>query len=133
MSGKVISEVSTPKAPRAIGPYSQAVRAGEFVFLSGQIPLDPETAAIVRGGIREQTEQVLKNIEAILTSIGLIFDHVVKTEIYLKSMDDFALMNEVYACFFSGDVKPARATVEVSRLPRDVLVEISCIAYSGKD
>jgi 2-iminobutanoate/2-iminopropanoate deaminase len=133
MSGKGISEVSTSKAPRAIGPYSQAVTAGDFVFLSGQIPLDPETAAIIDGGIREQTEQVMENIGAILKSIGLGFGNVVKSEIYLKNMNDFTLLNEVYASFFPGSVKPARATVEVSRLPRDVLVEISCIAYLVKD
>lgn len=133
MAGKNVTEISTPKAPRAIGPYSQAVTAGDFVFLSGQIPLDPETSAIVSGGIREQTEQVMKNIEAILSSLGLGFGNVVKTEIYLKNMNDFRDMNDAYARFFADSVKPARATVEVSRLPRDVLVEISCIACLVKD
>ncbi len=129
MTGKAISEVSTSKAPRAIGPYSQAVVAGGFVFVSGQIPLDPETAVVVSGGIQKQTRQVMKNIEAILKSMNTGLESIVKTEIYLKSMDDFASMNEVYASFFTEGVKPARATVEVSRLPRDVLVEISCTAY----
>lgn len=129
MTGKTISEVSTSKAPRAIGPYSQAVVAGDFVFVSGQIPLDPETALVVSGGIKEQTRQVVKNIEAVLRSMDKGLESIVKTEIYLKNMDDFASMNEVYATFFNKGVKPARATVEVSRLPRDVLVEISCIAY----
>lgn len=133
MSGKGISEVSTLKAPRAIGPYSQAVRAGDFVFLSGQIPVEPETAAVITGGIREQTEQVMRNIEAILQSIGLEFENIVKTEIYLKDMSDFTLMNETYASFFAASTKPSRVTVEVSRLPKDVLVEISCIAYSAED
>ena len=133
MSARDISEVSTPKAPQAIGPYSQAVRAGDFVFLSGQISIDPETAAIVSGGIGEQTGQVMKNIGAILASIGLSFDDIVRTEVYLKNMSDFPLMNETYAAFFPGSTKPARATIEVSRLPRDVLVEISCIAYLAKD
>lgn len=132
MADKKFSEVSTPKAPRAIGPYSQAVVAGDFVFLSGQIPLNPETTSIVPGGISEQTVQVMKNIEAILESAGLGFRNVVKTEIYLKSMDDFSSVNEVYGSFFSEGIKPARVTVEVARLPRDVLVEISCIAYLAK-
>jgi 2-iminobutanoate/2-iminopropanoate deaminase len=133
MSAQGISEISTQKAPRAIGPYSQAVTAGDFVFLSGQIPIDPETASVAGGGIREQTEQVMKNLEAILKTVGLTFRNVVKTEIYLKNMDDFATMNEVYASFFQDGAKPARATIEVSRLPRDVLVEISCTAYLSKD
>lgn len=133
MAGKNVSAVSTPKAPRAIGPYSQAVAAGNFIFLSGQIPLDPETSEVTGSGIREQTEQVMKNIEAILSCIGLGFANVIKTEIYLKHMNDFKAMNEAYALFFPGSVKPARVTVEVSRLPRDVLVEISCVAYHVED
>ncbi len=133
MSAQGISEISTRKAPRAVGPYSQAVRAGNFVFVSGQIPFDPETDAVISGGIGEQTLQVMKNIGAILSSIGLGFGDIVKTEVYLKDMSDFPLMNEAYASFFSGGTNPARATVEVSRLPRDVLVEISCIAYLARD
>ncbi len=129
MSGKTISEVSTSNAPAAIGPYSQAVIAGDFIFVSGQIPVDPETATVVPGGIREQTARAVKNIEAILKSMDTGIESIVRTEVYLKSMEDFASMNEVYASLFTGGVKPARATVEVSRLPKDVLVEISCIAY----
>ncbi len=123
--------INTNQAPPAIGPYSQAVAAGGFVFVSGQIPLDPETMAIVPGGIREQTEQVLMNIGSILGSARLGFPDIVKTEVFLKDMGDFAVMNEVYASFFNGDIKPARAAVEVSRLPRNALIEIACTAYRG--
>ncbi|MRR36835.1 RidA family protein [bacterium] len=131
MSGKTISAISTPGAPQAIGPYSQAVAAGGLVFVSGQIPLDPATMAMVPGGIREQTEQVMKNIGTILSSVRLGFSDIVKTEVFLKDMGDFGAMNEVYASFFTGDAKPARAAVEVSRLPRNALIEIACIAYQG--
>jgi 2-iminobutanoate/2-iminopropanoate deaminase len=123
-----ITAINTQAAPKAIGPYSQAVVAGGFVFVSGQIALNPSTASIIEGGIMDQTLQVLKNIEAILKEAGLSLNRVVKTEVFLKDFDDFAAMNEVYATFFPGDIKPARVTVEVSRLPRDVLVEIGCIA-----
>jgi 2-iminobutanoate/2-iminopropanoate deaminase len=123
-----ITAINTQAAPKAIGPYSQAVVAGGFVFVSGQIALNPSTGSIIEGGIMDQTLQVLKNIEAILKEAGLSLNRVVKTEVYLKDFNDFASMNEVYATFFPGDVKPARVTVEVSRLPRDVLIEIGCIA-----
>jgi len=123
-----ITAINTQAAPKAIGPYSQAVVAGGFVFVSGQIALNPSTASIIEGGIMDQTLQVLKNIEAILKEAGLSLNRVVKTEVFLKDFNDFAAMNEVYATFFPGDIKPARVTVEVSRLPRDVLVEIGCIA-----
>jgi len=126
-----ITPIVAEAAPKAIGPYSQAVMAGNFVFVSGQIPLSPSTAIIVQDGIREQTRQVIKNIEAILIEAGLSLMSVVKTEVFLKDMNDFAAMNEVYATFFTGETKPARQTVQVSRLPRDVLIEISCIAYRG--
>jgi 2-iminobutanoate/2-iminopropanoate deaminase len=108
------------------------VAAGDFVFVSGQIPLDPETMLVIEGGIQEQTTQVLKNIQAILKRTGLGLENVVKTEIYLDDMALFGPMNEVYASFFPGSPKPARVTVEVSRLPRDAMVEISCVAYAGK-
>ena len=123
-----ITAINTQAAPKAIGPYSQAVVAGGFVFVSGQIALNPSTASIIEGGIMDQTLQVLKNIEAILKEAGLSLNRVVKSEVFLKDFNDFAAMNEVYATFFPGDVKPARITVEVSRLPRDVLVEIGCVA-----
>jgi len=127
-----IKPVHSDDAPKAIGPYSQAVSAGNFTFVSGQIGMDPRTGNIVEGGIREQTSQVLNNLRAILVSAGLSTKDVVKAEVYLRDMNDFAVMNEVYAASFSGDTKPARAAVQVARLPRDVLVEISCIAYRGK-
>ena len=123
-----ITAIHTEAAPKAIGPYSQAVMAGGFVFVSGQIALNPSTGSIIEGGIRDQTLQVLKNITAILKETGLSLDRVVKSEVYLKDFNEFAAMNEVYATFFPGDIKPARVTVEVSRLPKDALVEIGCIA-----
>lgn len=132
MSDPVIKTVHSDEAPRAIGPYSQAVVAGGFVFVSGQIGMDPSTGIIVEGGVREQTTQALRNIRAILASAGLSMGHAVKAEVYLKDMNDFAAMNEVYESFFPGDIKPARATFQVSRLPRDGLVEISCVAYGGR-
>lgn len=125
--------IHSDNAPKAIGPYSQAVSGGGFVFVSGQIGLDPASGNIVEGGIREQSAQVLRNINAIVGAAGLAMKDIVKTEVFLKDMDDFAAMNEVYATFFPGDGKPARAAVQVARLPRDVLVEISCIAYQGDE
>ncbi len=131
MPVKPLSAISSREAPQAIGPYSQAVAAGGFIFVSGQIALDPATMAMVPGGIREQTAQVLKNIGTILGSVRLGFSDIVKTEVFLKDMGDFGAMNEVYASFFTGDAKPARAAVEVSRLPRNALIEIACTAYQG--
>ena len=122
--------VQTENAPAAIGPYSQAVKAGNFVFVSGQIPLDPQTGTLVIGGIEAETHRVLKNIEAILEEANATLHNVVKTTIFLKSMDDFARVNAVYASYFTGDY-PARETVEVSRLPKDVNVEISVIAIQA--
>lgn len=122
--------VSTSGAPAAIGPYSQAVRVGEFVFTSGQVALDPVTGAIVEGGIEAQTERVIANLRAVLAAAGLDFSHVIKTTVFLKDMGDFAAMNAIYAQAFApeGVVPPARSTVEVARLPKDALVEIECIA-----
>jgi 2-iminobutanoate/2-iminopropanoate deaminase len=123
-------EVRTQDAPQAIGPYSQAVKSGGFLFASGQIALDPKTGSIVSGGIVEQTERVVKNISAVLAAAGTSMDYVVKTTVFLKDMNDFAKMNETYSRYFSGDgkISPARSTVEVSRLPKDSLVEIEVIA-----
>lgn len=120
--------VQTDRAPKAVGPYSQAIRAGSLVFVSGQIPLDPASGMVIEGGIREQTERVLKNMEAILEACGMSRANVVRTDVFLRDMNDFPAMNEVYGSFFRHEPRPARQTVEVSRLPRDVLVEISCIA-----
>ena len=119
--------VSTPNAPAAIGPYSQAIRAGNMLFLSGQIPTDPKTGALVSGGIEAQTHQVFKNIGEILKAGGASFDHVVSAGVFLADMNDFGKMNEVYATYFSSPA-PARATVQVARLPKDCLVEIQVTA-----
>jgi 2-iminobutanoate/2-iminopropanoate deaminase len=123
----VNSVVSSPDAPPAIGPYSQGIKAGGFVFLSGQIPLVGPTGKIVSGMIKEQTEQVILNIQALLASEGLTLNDVVKATVFLASMNEFSAMNEIYAKYFTG-TPPARSTVEVSRLPRDVRVEIEIIA-----
>ena len=119
--------ITTNAAPAAIGPYSQAVKSGGFVFCSGQIPIDPTTGEFVSEAISEQTEQVLKNLGQVLKAAGASFDSVVKTTVFLADMNDFAEMNEVYGRYF-GDNKPARATVQAARLPRDAKVEIDCIA-----
>jgi 2-iminobutanoate/2-iminopropanoate deaminase len=119
--------VSTPSAPAAIGPYSQAIRAGHLLFLSGQIPLDPATGNLVEGGVEAQTVQVFKNIEAILKAGGASFESVVTATVYLADMNDFATVNDIYATYFSSPA-PARATVQVARLPKDCKVEIQVIA-----
>lgn len=121
--------ISTDKGPKAIGPYSQGIRANGFVFLSGQIPLDPSTQQIVEGDIQAQTERVLKNIQGILAASGTSLEKVVKTTVFLKSMGEFAAMNEVYGKYFNAN-PPARSTVEVARLPKDVSVEIEVIALA---
>lgn len=123
--------IETEKAPRAIGPYSQAVIAGGFVFASGQIPIDPQTGEFVAGGVAEQTEQVLRNLMAVLKAAGSSLDRVVKTTVYLADMKDFAQMNEVYGRYFET-APPARATVEAARLPRDARVEIEAVAVAGE-
>ena len=119
--------ISTKAAPRAIGPYSQAVRAGSLVFVSGQIPLDPATGAMIDGDIAAQTHRVFANLRAILEAAGTSLDHVVRATVYLADMNDFAVVNEVYGSYFSSPA-PARATVQAARLPRDARVEIDVIA-----
>lgn len=122
--------VTTTDAPAAIGPYSQAIRSGDLLFASGQVGFDPATGLVVQGGIQAQTTRVLANVAAVLAAAGLVFADVVKTTVFLKSMDDFAAMNTLYALSFAPDgaVPPARSTVEVARLPKDALVEIEIIA-----
>ena len=120
--------VSTPSAPKAIGPYSQAIRAGSLLFVSGQVPIDPATGQIVNGDIAAQTHRVFQNIGEILKAGGASFDHVVRTTVFLADMDDFSAMNEAYATYFTAPA-PARATVQVSRLPKDARVEIDVVAY----
>jgi 2-iminobutanoate/2-iminopropanoate deaminase len=119
--------VATPSAPAAIGPYSQAIRAGSFLFVSGQIPLDPATGTLVEGDIAAQTHRVFANLRAILEAAGSSLDQVVRATVYLADMDDFAIVNEVYGGYFSSPA-PARATVQAARLPKDARVEIDVIA-----
>lgn len=119
--------IQTTNAPAAIGPYSQAVRAGDLLFVSGQIPLDPKTGELVRTGVADETKRVLENLKAILEAAGGSFGDVVKTTIFLKDMNNFSTVNEVYGTYFPQPF-PARATVEVARLPRDVNVEIEVVA-----
>ncbi|MBN1117978.1 MAG: RidA family protein [Bacteroidales bacterium] len=119
---------NTTNAPQAIGPYNQAVEVNGFVFLSGQIPVNPETGNLVEGGIEEQTNQVFRNIGAVLKEVGINYEHIVKTTCFLKSMDDFQAMNKVYASYLKEN-QPARSAVEVSRLPKDALIEIEVIAH----
>jgi 2-iminobutanoate/2-iminopropanoate deaminase len=122
--------VSTPNAPAAIGPYSQAVCVGDLLFTSGQIAIDPASGQVIAGGIAEQTRQVLENLKAIVNTAGADLSRVVKTVVFLKDMNDFAVMNAIYATYLApeGTVPPARSTVEVARLPKDMLVEIEVIA-----
>lgn len=119
--------INTDNAPKAIGPYSQAVKAGNLLFVSGQVPFDPATMEVVEGGVKEQTARSLQNVKAILAEAGATFADVVKSTVFIKDMNEFGQINEVYAEYF-GENKPARACVEVARLPRDVKVEIEVIA-----
>ena len=121
--------ISTENAPGAIGPYSQAIKANGMLFCSGQIPIDPATGEFVEGGVAEQTDQVFKNLIAVLEAGGAGLESVVKTTVFLADMNDFGAMNEVYARYFDTN-KPARATVQAARLPRDARVEIECIAVA---
>jgi len=121
--------ITTKEAPQAIGPYSQAIRANGFVFTSGQIPIDPATQQPIAGDVAAQTERVLKNVSAILTAAGSSLEKVVRTTIFLKNMNDFAAMNEVYGRYFTS-TPPARSTVEVARLPKDELLEIDVVAIA---
>ncbi|MFR0902648.1 MAG: RidA family protein [Anaerovoracaceae bacterium] len=120
--------VATKKAPEAIGPYAQANIYGNLVFTSGQVPLVPETGAVVEGGIEEQTKQVFANLKAILEEAGSGLDKMIKTTCFLKDMNDFATVNEIYGSYFEGEF-PSRSAIEVARLPKDVLIEIEAIAY----
>ena len=122
--------ISTPDAPKAIGPYSQAIKANGFVFISGQVAIDPATQQVINGDVAVQTERVLKNLGAILKAAGTGLANVVRSTVFLKNMGDFTAMNEVYGKYFT-DAPPARSTVEVARLPKDVLVEIDVIALAS--
>ncbi len=124
-----LKKVETSKAPIPKGAYSQAIKAGSFLFISGQIPINPQTNELVERTIEAQTKQVLDNLAAILKEAGLGFENVVKSEVYLKDMQDFQKMNDLYEQTFSFPIKPARVTIQVAKLPLDVLIEISCTAY----
>ena len=127
MSGTMKEVISTEGAPKAIGPYSQAIRAGGFIFTSGQVAIDPATQQVIAGDVAAQTDRVLKNLAAILQASGSSLEKVLRCTVFLKNMGDFAAMNEVYARYFA-QTPPARSTVEVARLPKDVLVEIDAVA-----
>ena len=127
MDGAPMNPISSAKAPAAIGPYSQAMRTGNLVITSGQIPIDPATGTIVSQNFAEQTHQVLKNLTAVLEAAGLSLSNIVKTTVFLKDLGDFQVMNGIYTDYF-GDHKPARSTIQVAKLPLDSLVEIECIA-----
>lgn len=122
-------KIETENAPKAIGPYSQAVRAGQLLFISGQLPINPKTGKVEEVSIEGQTRQVLANIKAILEAAGCGFDDVTRAEVYLKDLQDFAAMNQIYAEYFSSEIKPARQAMQVAKLPLDVRIEISCIAF----
>ena len=122
--------IHSEKAPAALGPYSQAVRAGDTLYCSGQVGIDASTGKVVDGGVTAQAKQVMKNLESVLTEAGLDFSHVVRATIFLRDMNDFQSVNEVYGAYFPSD-PPARATVAVAGLPADVSVEISCVAFAG--
>lgn len=124
-------KIESRMAPAAIGPYSQAIQAGDLVFCSGQIPLQPQSGEIVSGGIVAQTEQVMKNLQQVLLAAGTNFDTIVRTTIYLVDLGDFAVVNEIYGKHFTG-VAPARVTVQVAALPKGALIEIDAIAYLGR-
>lgn len=127
----MLKKIETLDAPQAVGPYSQAVQAGDFVYLSGQIPLDPKTGKLAEGGIAEQAVQVFHNIHAVLAAAGLSFADVVNVTVYLADINDFQLVNKCYADVFTGDVLPARCAVGISALPLGAKLEIACAAYSG--
>ncbi len=123
--------INTTNAPAAIGPYNQAIRCGQFIYTSGQLALDPSTGELVGEDVQAQTQRVLQNVQAVLTSVGASLDNVVKTTVFLTTMNDFPAMNIVYAGYFTG-VTPARSTVAVAELPRHALIEIECVAFVGE-
>lgn len=120
--------ILTPNAPTPIGPYSQAVLVEKTLYVSGQLPVNPQTNEVVQGGIKTETQQVMENLKAILTQAGMSFDNVVKTTILLKDIADFSVVNEIYGSYFKNEIAPARETYQVAHLPKSVAVEISCIA-----
>lgn len=127
---KMLSGISTASAPAALGPYTQAIRAGQFLFVSGQVPIDPATGQLVGGSIADQTRRALENIGAILQAGGASFQQVVRSTVYLADLGDFSAMNDVYATFFTAP-QPARSTIQAARLPRDARIEVDVIAFLG--
>ncbi|MCP5020637.1 MAG: RidA family protein [bacterium] len=128
----MLKAIQTSDAPAALGPYSQAIQAGDWLYVSGQIPFDPATMELVgEADIKAQTRQALVNLQAVVVEAGATLENVVKCQVFLQDMGDFTKVNEIYAEFFDGDTPPARACVEVARLPKDVLVEIDCVAFLG--
>ena len=125
---KMLSGISTASAPAALGPYTQAIRAGQFLFVSGQVPIDPATGQLVGGSIADQTRRALENIGAILQAGGASFQQVVRSTVYLADLGDFSAMNDVYATFFTAP-QPARSTIQAARLPRDARIEVDVIAF----
>jgi 2-iminobutanoate/2-iminopropanoate deaminase len=123
--------IKAPKAPQPVGPYNQAVRTGNLIYTAGQIPLDPKTGQMVKGDIKEQTRRVLENVKAVLEAAGTDLEKVIKATVFLKDMNMFAQMNEIYGQYFKNETAPARSTVEVVRLPKDALVEIEVIATAS--
>ncbi len=128
MMSHKLQKIETEKAPEAIGPYSQAVSSGQIVFLSGQLPIDPQTGKLIQGDIKAHTNQVLSNLEAVLKAANLSFEHIARMDVFLKNLDDFAAMNEEIEKRLTQPVKPARQTIQAAKLPLDAIVEISCIA-----
>ncbi|MCO7128086.1 RidA family protein [Sporolactobacillus shoreicorticis] len=124
-------QIATHAAPKAVGPYSQGVQAGDFLFASGQIPLDPATGTIVEGSIDVQAKRVFENLKAVLNEAGLDFSNVVSATVYLADINDFAAVNDVYSDYFNGEILPARCAVQVAALPKAAKVEVSCVAYRG--
>jgi 2-iminobutanoate/2-iminopropanoate deaminase len=122
--------IATSQAPQPAGPYSQAIRAGDFMFVSAQLPLDPTTGTLVRSGVRAQTRRTIENVRAVMEGAGATLAHVIRTTLFVKNLDDFSQINDVYAEFFPGD-KPARSTVEVTRLPKDASIAMDAVAYLG--
>ena len=127
-----LKQINTDQAPKVVGPYSQAIKIGDFLFCSGQIGINPKTNTLIEGGVEKEAEQTLKNLSVVLNAGGLGFKNVVRCDIFIKNIADFIKVNEIYGKYFSSDPKPARQTVEVSNLPKGALIEISCIAYFEK-
>ncbi|MCQ2009763.1 RidA family protein [Sporolactobacillus sp. STSJ-5] len=124
-------QIATNAAPKAVGPYSQAVLAGDYLFASGQIPLDPATGEIVEGSIEAQAERVFLNLQAVLNEAGLDFSNVVNATVYLADINDFATVNGIYSNYFTGEILPARCAIQVAALPKQAKLEVSCVAYKG--